>query len=128
MLLGFANDHVIALRAGNRAVDQQQVVRFAHLDDFQILRGALDLAHVTGHPHAAHDRAGEQTLTDCAGATMPAFGTVRGITTAEIMALHDTFKAAAFGHADGIDIIAGSKKRRADDSPVSLLWRNREIP
>src|SRR3954447_16301515 len=103
MLLRFANHHVIALRSGNGTVNQQQIFCFAHLDDFQALNGALNLAHVTGHPHAAHHCAWEQALTDRAWTTAPAFGTVGGVTTAEIMPLHDTFKPAAFGHPDGVD-------------------------
>ena len=81
--LGFADDDVIAFRAGNRALDEQQIVRLAHLDDFEILRGAPHLAHVAGHLHAAHDRAGEQALADGAGAAMPALGAVRRIAAGE---------------------------------------------
>src|SRR2546430_12692595 len=35
--LRFANNHVIPFRAGNCAADQKQIVRFVHLDDFQVL-------------------------------------------------------------------------------------------
>ena len=38
--LGFADDDIIAFRAGDGTFDEQQVVRFAHLDDLQILGGA----------------------------------------------------------------------------------------
>src|SRR5207244_3118314 len=86
ILFGFANYDVIALRAGNCTMNQQQILSFADLNDFQVLNRALDLAHVTGHPHSTHDRAGEQTLTDGTSTTTPALRSVRGITTAKIMA------------------------------------------
>src|SRR5687767_10701204 len=71
-LLGLANNDVVTFRAGHGALDQQKIVRLADLDDLEVLRRAGDLAHVTRHAHAAHDRAWEQALTDRSGATMPA--------------------------------------------------------
>src|SRR6185437_1099729 len=113
--LGFTDDDVIAFGAGNRALDQQQIVRFANLDDFEVLRGALHLAQMAGHLHAAHNRAGEQALADGAGAAMPAFGAVRGITTSKRMAAHNTFKPAALGHANGVNEIARREQCRPND-------------
>ncbi len=49
---------------------------FVNLDDLEILNGSADLAHVARHAHAAHDSAGKQALTDCAGPPVPAFGAV----------------------------------------------------
>src|SRR6185369_4564811 len=113
--LGFTDNDVIAFRARDRAFDQQKVFRFAHLDDFQVLRRALHLAHVTGHAQSALHRTGKQALADGAAAAMPAFGTVRGVTTLETMAFDNAFETAALHDADGIDEIAGSEQRRADD-------------
>src|SRR5690242_9210506 len=76
--------------------------------------GAGILPHVTGHPHAAHDRAGKQALTNGAGTALPALRTVRLVTTAEAMTFHHTFKAAPFGRADGVNIVAGGKQIRAN--------------
>src|SRR5882672_6056825 len=45
---------------------------------------------------------------------MPAFGAVRRVTAGEMMTLDDALKAPAFGDANGIDIISGRKKGRAD--------------
>src|SRR5580765_1012918 len=100
--LGFANDNVITLGPGDCTTNQEDVVGFAHLNNFEILAGALNLTHVTGHAHAAHDRAGEQALADCARAAMPAFGPVSRVATGERMAANDAFKAAAFGDANGV--------------------------
>ena len=108
--LGFADDYVIAVRAGDGAVDQKHIFGFAHLDDFEILDGALDLAHVAGHPHAASDGAGEQTLADGAGAAVPAFGAVGRIAPAKRVPADHAFKPAALGHADGVHVIAGGKE------------------
>ena len=126
--LGFADDDVIAFRAGDRAFDEQKIFRLAHLDDLKILRRARVLTHVTGHPHSAHDRAGEKSLTDRAAAAMPAFRAVRRIATGETMAFHNAFKAAAFGDADRVNEIAGRKQasgRRC--RRVSRPWKNRGI-
>ena len=112
--LGFADDDVITFGAGNRATNKQEVVGFADLDDFQVLGSALDLAHMAGHLHPAHDSAWEQALADCAGAAMPPFGAVGRITTAKPVAADDTFEAAALGHADGIHIVARSKEGRTN--------------
>src|SRR5581483_301357 len=113
-LLGFANDDVIAIRAGNRAFDQQQVLGFAHLDDLQILGRAAYLAEVAGHFHAAHDGAWKQTLADGAGAAMPPLGAVRGVATTKRMPGDHTFKPAALGHANSVDIVARGKESRAN--------------
>ena len=114
LFLGFTNNDVIAVSAWNCAFDQQQIVGLTDLDDFKVLRCAPDLAHVAGHFHAAHDGAGKQALANGSGTPMPAFRTVSGITAGEMMALDDALKAAPLGDANGIDIIAGSKKRRAN--------------
>ena len=59
------------------------------------------------------------------GAPAPAFGAVRGVAAAEIVALHHAFKAAAFGHADGVHKIALGKNGGADD--VARFDREGEI-
>ncbi len=43
---------------------------------------------------------------------MPALGAVRRVAAAKPVPLHDTFKAPALGHADGIHVIARRKNRR----------------
>jgi hypothetical protein len=111
----FTNDDVIAFGTRDGAFDQEEVIRAMYLNDFEVLGGAGDLAHVTGHFHAAHDGTGEQALADGAGATMQAFGAVGGITTGEPVTFDDTFKAATFGGADGIHEIADGKQIRAED-------------
>jgi len=63
------------------------------LNDFEVLASPLDLAHVTGHFHAAHHGAGEETLADCARTAMPTFRAVRRVATGKRMAANNTFKA-----------------------------------
>src|SRR6185503_9665441 len=57
----------------------------------------------------------EQAATDGAGAALPAFRSVRRVTAAKIPALHDAFKAASLGHADGVHKVAHLEQRRADN-------------
>ena len=89
-----------------------------------------DLAHVAGHLHAAHDRAGEQTLTDGAGAAMPALGAVRGIDRrAKPWRFTTPSKPRPLVDADGVNEIAGRKQRRADDvAGLHFLGEIRGIP
>src|SRR5436190_1143162 len=68
---------------------------------------------MAGHPHAPHDRAGEQALTDRARAAMPAFGAVCAITTGEPMTFHDALEPAALRNPDRVDVISRSKQSRA---------------
>src|SRR5438093_11733023 len=112
--LGFADDNVIPVCAGNGAPNQQDVIGFADLNDLEVLGGAPDLTHVAGHFHAAHDGAGEKALADSAGAAMPAFGAVSGVAPGEVVPLDDAFEAAALGDSDGIHVIAGRKEGRAE--------------
>ena len=81
----------------------------------EVLSGAPDLAHVSRHPHAAHDGAGKQTLADGTGTSSPSLGAVGRVAAAEIMTFHHTLKAATLGDADGIDKIALGENAGADD-------------
>src|ERR1043166_184587 len=112
---GFANDYVIAIRAGNCTANEQHVVGIAHLNHFQVLGGAADLAHVTRHSHTAHDGAWEKALANRARAPMPSFSAVGGITAGEMMALDHALESPPFGHANGIDVIARGEQICADD-------------
>src|ERR1043166_8124919 len=114
-LFGFTNDDVIAIGTRDRAANQQNVFRFTDLNDFEILAGALDLAHVTGHAHGAHDRSWKQARADRAGAAVPTLCAVRSIASRERMAANRAFKAAPFGHTDSVNVITGSKQRCADN-------------
>ena len=108
---GFTNHYVIAIRTGDRTSDEQEVVRFADLDDLQVLSRAADLAHMAGHFHPAHNGAGEQALADGARTAMPALGAVGRVTTGEPVTLDDTFETAALHDADRIDEIAGREQQ-----------------
>src|ERR1041385_126924 len=114
-LFRLADDHVVALGAGHRALDQQQIVLVKHLDDLEVLRRAPDVPHVTGHFHPAHDRAGEQALADRAAAAMPAFRAVGAVTAGKMVALDDALEPLALRHADGINEIADGKNIRTDN-------------
>src|SRR5882724_10637836 len=113
-LFRFTDHDVIAIGARHSTANQKQILRFSHLNDLEILRGAAHLPHVTGHAHPAHNGAGEQTLTDSARSPMPTLRTVSGITTAEGVTSDDTLKSPALGNADGVHVITRGKKRRPD--------------
>jgi hypothetical protein len=113
--LGFADDEVIAFGPWYRPGNEEQIVGFANLDNFEILNRASHLTHMAGHFHAAHDCSREQALTDSAGTAVPTLGSVRGIAASKCVATDDAFKSAAFGKADSIDVIAGREQCRADD-------------
>jgi hypothetical protein len=57
---------------------------------------------------------------------MPALGAVRRVTAGEMMAFNDAFETAAFGDADGVNVIARSKERRAEN--VARLHFFAEVP
>src|ERR1041385_5164660 len=113
--LRFSNNNIIPVRARDGTPNEENIVGFPNLDDLKILAGALDLAHMTRHPHPAHDSSRKQALADCTGTTVPSFGTVRRVASGEGMTTNNTFKTAAFGHANRIDIISGGEQRCADD-------------
>src|ERR1051325_780826 len=115
--LGFTDDDVIAFGSGQRAPNEQQIISFMDLDDFQVLHGATDLPQVPGHLHATHDGAGKETLPNGTRAPMPAFGAVGRVAAAESVARDYALEAAPFGHADGVNVVTGSKQRRANHIP-----------
>jgi len=69
---------------------------------------------VTGHLHAAHDRAGEKTLTNRSAATMQPFAPcVESPPAIRWRSQH--FKAAALHNTNRVNEIAGRKQCRAND-------------
>ena len=70
------------------------------------VRRALHLAHMSGHLHAPHNCAGEQSLSNRARTAMPALGTMSHITPAKAVTFHDAFKSTTLGDANRIHIIA----------------------
>src|SRR5208337_4277515 len=107
LFLGFAQDHIVAIGAGNGAFNEEEIVGLVDLHDLEVLGGAADLAHVAGHFHAAHDRAGKEALADGAGAAVPALGAVGRIAPSKAVPAHHAFKTAPLGHADRVHIVAG---------------------
>src|SRR5690349_20827843 len=103
-LFRFTDDDVITVGTGDRSANQKNVLRFANLNDLEILAGTLDLTHMTRHAHSAHNRAGEQALTNRAGAAVPTLCAVRRIAASERMSPDNTFKPTTFGNADGVDV------------------------
>ena len=70
---------------------------------------------MAGHAHSPHYRAREQALTDGPGTTVPSLRAVRRITARKCMTGHNAFEPAALGHANGINVISGSKHRRSQN-------------
>src|SRR5262249_54935218 len=103
--------------------NEQDVLGLTDLDDLQVLRGAAHLAQVAGHPHATHDGAGKEALSDRARAAMPPFGAVRRVAAAKRVTANHAFEPAAFGDTNGIYIIPGSKQSRAEHVARLDLFR-----
>src|SRR5438093_1886153 len=108
--LGLANDDVISIRPGNRALNQENVFCVADLNDLEVLRRASHLAHMPGHAQPASHGAGKQTVANRAAAAMPALRAVRDVSAAEMVPLDHALKTAAFRDTNRIDEIARGKQ------------------
>ena len=101
LLCGLANEDVLPAGPGNRTANQQQVFVGIHLDDFQVLRGDLHVAHVTRKMLVLPDARRERTAADAARSAME-HRTVRCVAAGIVPALHAAGKSAALADAGDI--------------------------
>src|SRR5581483_10087955 len=106
------NDHVTAVRARNRAADQNNLFGFAHLHDLEILHCDAFITHVTGHSHVFPNSPRSRTVADCANAPVR-FRTVRRALSMKVVLLHHALKSFSFRSADHVDIVTRLKLRDA---------------
>ena len=106
LLGGVADEDDTAVRAGYRALDQQQVALRVGLDDLEVERRDLLVAHLASHPHALEHAAGVGAGTDRTGCPVVLVVAVAGTLTLEVVALHRP--GEAFASADGRHVDLGS--------------------
>ncbi len=102
------------LRTGDRALDEDQATLVVHADDFEVLLGALTVAHVAGHLLVLEHLARILTVTRRTVRTVRDRNTVGGAHTAEAPALHGALEALTLGVAAYVDQLAGHEVRGCD--------------
>src|SRR5882724_1752599 len=103
------NHHKRTRRPGNRTLNEQKIVYFAHLHHTQILRRNATITHMAGHPHILEDTAWEQTLTDCATATVPALRAMGHVTARKLVTSHNALKSFALTGTNNVHVLTGLK-------------------
>src|SRR3546814_11437573 len=88
-----ADEQPAALRARDRALDEEKAALDVGADDFEILLGAVARAHVAGHLLVLEDAARILAVTGRTMRTVADRNTVGRAHTAETPALHRTGKA-----------------------------------
>src|SRR5262244_3211373 len=99
------DDHHAALRAGNRAFDEEQIILGPDLDDFQVLHRNALVAPMTGHALAFEDAPRVRAVADRAAVTEIFVRAVRARKTGEAPALDDAAEAVALADAGDVDEI-----------------------
>src|SRR5437762_6742965 len=109
-----ADDHVAGRRAGDAALDDQQVIVAVDAHDFQVAcRDAL-AAHPTGSAHALDHPRRERRGADRAGRAVE-HRSVRRRAPGEVMALDDALEPFAAAGADDVDALAQREDRRHEN-------------
>ena len=98
-----------ALRAGHRALDEEQAAGGVGADDFEILLGAVAGAHMAGHLLVLEDAARILAVAGRAVRAVRDRDAVGGAEALEAPALHRAGKALALGHALDVDELAGDE-------------------
>src|SRR4029079_3038215 len=96
------DDHVPAVAAGHRSLDDQDVLVAVHPHHGQVLLRDPVRAHVSGGAHALEHAAGEGRRADGAGRAVE-HRSVRGRASAEVVALDHALEALALAGADDVD-------------------------
>ena len=111
---GVADRDDATVRTRNRALDEQHVALGVGVDDFEVERGDLLVAHVSGHALALEHTAGEGAGADRAGHAVRTVNTVAFAHAPEVVALHDTGETLASAGAGHVDPSAGSDRLDGD--------------
>ena len=104
---GVADDDDAAVGTRDRALDEQQVALGVGLDDLQVERGHLLVAHLAGHPHPLEHPAREGARTDRARRPVVLVVAVAGALALEVVALHRAGEALAPADRGDVDLGAG---------------------
>src|SRR5207237_703116 len=104
---GVLDEQPAALRAGDRALNEDEAARDIGRDDLEILLGAILVTHVTGHLLVLEDLARILALTGRTERAVRDRDAVGGAKTAEAPALHAALETLALGLALDVDDLAG---------------------
>ena len=105
-LHGVANEHPAVLRAGHRALDEEQAAIGVGAHDFEVLLGALTVAHMAGHLLALEHAARILAVTRRTVRTVAERNAVRGAKTTEAPTLHGAGEALALRVTGDVDLLA----------------------
>src|SRR5690242_1789446 len=106
---GVLDDQPAALRAGHRALDEEQAALGVGADDLEVLLGPVAVAHVAGHLLVLEDAARILAITGRTVRTVRNRHAVRGAQAAEAPTLHRAGKALALGPTRHVDQLAGDE-------------------
>src|SRR4029077_6796222 len=119
---GETHHHVVAARARDRALDEEQLARLVDAHDLEIRDGATRVAEMAGHALALEDVRRALILAGGAGNPMRDRVAVRCVLPAEMMTLDDPGEALADRDALHVDELADLEEllRRALRAPLEL--------
>src|SRR4051812_5486889 len=101
-LHGGTDDHVAARSNRGRTPDRDQMTLGVDLDDFEIHRRTIHVAHLAGHLLAREHAARRLALADRAGRAMRQRVAVRGVAHGKVPALDGALETLALGDARDI--------------------------
>src|SRR5690606_15239987 len=115
-LHGVTNEQPSILRTGHRALHENEAAVGIRAHDFQVLLGALLVAHVAGHLLVLEDLARILALAGRTVRTVTDRNTMRSTQAAEAPALHDTGKTLTLSVPGDIHHLAGHEVLGTDGS------------
>src|SRR5690606_20179375 len=113
-LHGRTHNHVTVLRTRNGTLDQQQLAGFVDADDFEILRGGCNVAHMTGHALTRENATRILCHTNRTRHVMRTAITVRSALRAEVVTLDGAGEALTDGGTTHIHLLTDGKNRHSN--------------
>src|SRR5688572_26102681 len=101
-----ANDDGAAVRARNRAAEEDEILIRTDLDDLEVGDGHALVTHAARHALTLEDAPRIGAVTDRPAVTEILVGAVRAGETAEVVALHHAGRAFALAYAGHVDDVA----------------------
>jgi hypothetical protein len=114
VLHGAADEDDAAVRAGDRATDQDEVALGVDLDDLEVLHGDALATHAAGHARPAEGAARRRAGADGSRVAVLLLDAVSVAHAGEVVALHDTGVALAAAGARHVDEVTGAERRDGD--------------
>src|SRR5687767_7245437 len=112
-------DHDVgAVRSGDRAFYDDQIIVGVHFDNLEVTHGHLRVAQLAAHLSAGKYARREARGADRTGSAME-HRAVRSRTAAEMMPSHDARESAAFAHADHVHFLV--RLELVHQNPITRL-------